>query len=174
MVRFEVNLEDSQPGSIGRKVNLSNTAREWFDEQLSYEAWANRAWLEALPRFQDSARAEGVFHHILDAQEVWLQRTWSLEDSGTWPDDLSDKIEFGTSQWREFIRICDPEAFVSYNNRAGDSCFNTVEQIVRHLLNHGTYHRGQLRGLAMAEGLQDFPETDFILYWRKQQSVAPK
>lgn len=147
-----------------------NQIRTQLDELWDYELWSNRKWLPHLARFQDEARAESVFRHILRAQETWLRRAWSEEDSGEWPTELEAAIEFGASQWRTFIRMCDPEAFVSYTNQAGDPFFQTVEQITRHVLNHGTYHRGHLRGLAMAEGWDDFDDTDLIRYYREKAS----
>lgn len=39
----------------------------------------------------------------------------------------------------------------------------TVEETIRHVLNHGTYHRGQVAALLRASG-RDFPDTD-LLFW---------
>ncbi len=43
---------------------------------------------------------------------------------------------------------------------------NFVSEITEHVINHGTYHRGHLRGLAEAEGIS-FPDTDLIVYLRE-------
>jgi uncharacterized damage-inducible protein DinB len=47
-----------------------------------------------------------------------------------------------------------------------------VSDIAAHVVNHGTYHRGQLRERAEADGLDDFPETDLILFFRQIERTA--
>ena len=39
--------------------------------------------------------------------------------------------------------------------------------MAHHVLNHGTYHRGHLRGLAYAEGWDDFHDTDYSAWLRE-------
>lgn len=69
--------------------------------------------------------------------------------------------------WRLFLDDADLDQEVAYVNMAGQHYVNTVEQIALHVINHGTYHRGHLRGLAESEGLDDFNDTDLILYFRE-------
>ncbi|MFX6823282.1 DinB family protein [Acinetobacter baumannii] len=58
---------------------------------------------------------------------------------------------------------CGELTFKRFN---GEEVTSTVESIVLHVANHGTYHRGELRGLCRAAGWEDFPETDFFLWDR--------
>lgn len=46
----------------------------------------------------------------------------------------------------------------------------TVEETIRHVLNHGTYHRGQVAALLRTAG-QDFPDTD-LLFWVVEQATG--
>lgn len=140
--------------------------REHLAEGFRYDLWANRLWLDALDNYGNPATAEAIMRHILAAQHRWLVRCLSEEEVSPLPDDLRAGLEDVHTQWLELLRICDPGAFVSYETMAGDPHYNTVEQIARHVVNHGTYHRGHLRGLAAAEGLEAFPETDLIGYYR--------
>lgn len=140
--------------------------RELLIDGFRYDRWANLAWLEALPTFADRDRAESIFRHILSAQRIWLVRTLSEEEAPPPTDDLGEAIDRLHQGWIGLLETCDPGAFVSYTTMAGEPYFNTVEQIARHVVNHGTYHRGQLRGLKQAEGSEDFPETDLIRYFR--------
>lgn len=45
-----------------------------------------------------------------------------------------------------------------------------LSEVAHHVFNHGTYHRGHLRGLADAAGFEDFPETDLIRFYREKAS----
>lgn len=141
--------------------------KELLIEGFRYDAWANRAWLPVLLSFRDPERAEAIFRHILLAQRIWLVRTLSEEEAPPMPESLGDAIEALHRAWLHLLDTCDPGAFVSYTTMAGEPYFNTVEQIARHVVNHGTYHRGELRGLAKAEGFDGFPETDLIRYLRE-------
>jgi uncharacterized damage-inducible protein DinB len=64
----------------------------------------------------------------------------------------------------------DLQRVVSYISLQGVAYNNSVSEIVRQVINHGTYHRGQLRGIAGERGIE-FPETDFIAYLRESQGL---
>ncbi|MBX7133181.1 MAG: hypothetical protein K1X67_10940 [Fimbriimonadaceae bacterium] len=144
--------------------------RDQLADGFRYDLWANLKWVDILPRFQDRERAETVLRHVLNAQHVWLTRSLSAEEVPNLPADLTEGLQSMNAAWIEFLRISDPEAFVSYTTFKGEPYFNTVEQIARHVVNHGTYHRGQLRGLAQAEGWDDFEDTDLIRWHRETSS----
>ncbi len=144
-------------------MDLRASLQEGFD----YDLWANRKWLEALPNLPFEAQARRTLDHIVGAQHIWLTRCLSEEEAGQRLSDLAQDLEAKHAGWTELLRTCDPGAFVSYTTLSGDSWFNTVEQIARHVVNHGTYHRGQLRGLAEAAEFMDFPETDLIRFFRE-------
>jgi uncharacterized damage-inducible protein DinB len=142
--------------------------REQLVDGFRYDLWANLRWLPTLEKFADPEQAGDIMRHILRAQHIWLTRTISEEEVGPLPEDLDAGLNQVHEAWVELLRISDPGAFVSYTTLKGESCFSTVEQIARHVVNHGTYHRGQLRGLCQAEGLEGFEETDLMGWYRLQ------
>lgn len=138
---------------------------------IDYDLWANRQWLAVLPKFQDQEAAQKVMTHILFAQWAWLRRAvaGTKADVKIPPEPLEASeptvLAFHKA-WKSLLtQVPDRSAVIKYNTFKGDSFENSIEEIYRHLLNHGTYHRGQLRALAEAESL-DFPETDYIFYAR--------
>lgn len=140
---------------------------EMMEVGFRYDRWASERWIDYLPKLPESLGAAAVFQHILTAQRVWLTRCLSEEEVRGLTGDLVSDVRQLNEDWIDLLRSCDPEAYVSYVNTRGESFFNTVEQIVRHVLFHGVYHRGHLRGLAGTAGC-DFPETDFIVFARSQ------
>jgi uncharacterized damage-inducible protein DinB len=50
---------------------------------------------------------------------------------------------------------------------AGEPFLQPNHEVVRHVINHGTYHRGQLRMLAELDGIA-WPETDMIFFFRER------
>ena len=51
-----------------------------------------------------------------------------------------------------------------------DTLLVSPAEVLRHVVNHGTYHRGQVAALLKVHGV-DFPETDYIS-WKSGRNVA--
>lgn len=143
------------------------TQHQWLLRAFDYDAWANDKWAHQLTRFKNSSRAIAIFQHILDAQRIWLERCGVGFEFDKTDEDLGHVSRRMAQVWRLFLDDADLDQEVAYVNMAGQHYVNTVEQIALHVINHGTYHRGHLRGLAESEGLDDFNDTDLILYFRE-------
>jgi len=88
---------------------------------------------------------------------LWKQ--YSLEEL----TKMSDEI---TQRWVKFVE--GEESFdrvLVYHNYVGDPYKNNVEQIMIHLVNHSSYHRGQVALLLREKGFEPI-NTDFITYDR--------
>lgn len=142
-------------------MDLQTHLKQGFE----YDLWANLQWIEVLPRFTSSGRAHAVLDHILGAQRIWLERVGGVVPS---PDlERGDRARSSAAEWTRIVSLPDPGRVIAYHNLSGVPFSNTFEHIALHVINHGTYHRGHLRGLADAEGLTDFPETDLIRFYRE-------
>jgi uncharacterized damage-inducible protein DinB len=64
--------------------------------------------------------------------------------------------------------ITEPELskVIHYATFAGMSTKSTLLDILHHLMNHGTYHRGQLTTFLRQLGFTKIPSTDFITFTR--------
>jgi uncharacterized damage-inducible protein DinB len=142
--------------------------RETLNEGFEYDLWANRQWFRALGGFKDMLRAQQVLEHVLTAQRVWLERCGVEVIEPGENIALEDLFEHYCRAWQMNVNDRPLEERIAYQTMSGESFVNTIEQIARHVINHGTYHRGQLRGIAEASGHPGFPETDFILYLREK------
>ncbi|MCW5941529.1 MAG: hypothetical protein KIS66_04815 [Fimbriimonadaceae bacterium] len=126
-----------------------------------YDLWANRAWLAVLPRLADPEDGRQVLRHILNAQIVWRARiVGTTPEIATEVDDGS--LESSALAWIGLLEERDLGEVVSYRTTLGVAYDQPLHEIAYHVVNHGTYHRGHLRGLADAQGMSDFPETDFV------------
>ncbi len=54
----------------------------------------------------------------------------------------------------------------------GTAYFNSVEEIIMHVMNHGTYHRGQLITMLRMVGFTAVESTDFIRYLRMKEKAS--
>lgn len=79
-------------------------------------------------------------------------------------------LECSIRNWKRMILGADLQRMISYTTFQGVACDNKVSEIVMHVINHGTYHRGQIRGIAGERGVE-FPETDYIRFLRESAGL---
>lgn len=134
---------------------------------FDYDLWATRRWLLALPKIADLARTHEVLEHMLYAHRIWLERLGHEAPPAGGAIPMQAVFEEMSRAWKRIVEEAPLDAEVEYSARDGQRFSNTIREIAQHVVNHGTYHRGQLRGLAEAEGFMGFPETDLIAYLRE-------
>jgi len=154
----------------------------------SYTIWANQRIIDpmlVLPEdvhFKESPGSfPGLYNtlmHMWDAESMWWQRM-KLQEQIVRPSDgfageIQDIIKALTTQsrqWQEWImhaqeHMLDHEFF--YSNTKKERFKQPIYQMLLHLFNHGTYHRGQLVTILRQLGVTDIPQTDFIVWSRKK------
>jgi uncharacterized damage-inducible protein DinB len=137
---------------------------------FEYNEWANAACRVVLQIPGAPKKSLELFGHILNAHGIWLDRIQGrIPDHGPWqpvPVDLfkpTDQTQH--QQTFDILRERDPSTLISYQNTKGRSFENTIQDILIHVVNHGTYHRGQIAALLASAGVNP-PVTDFIAYKR--------
>ena len=148
-----------------------------------YNRWANRRILGAAAtvtpgqflenRGSSFGSLRDTLVHILGAELVWLRR-WEGES----PTSYAAPAEFPTLgaltlRWDElergqsgfFDRLTDGalDHVVAYTNVAGERWRYPLRQMLQHVANHSTYHRGQAVTLLRQLG-RTLPATDLLLY----------
>lgn len=139
--------------------------KEFFEGCLDYEAWADEQWMNTLVRFEDRERATNIMRHIAGCYWGWLPVVVEWQDKADEEIDLEVDLSAGLRRWRQVLRERDLSELVSFTVGKGFKREIKIGELLHHVLNHGTYHRGQLRGLAEAEGMVDFPETDVSTFY---------
>ena len=108
--------------------------------------------------------------HTLNAHHVWNHRLfgtaasysiWQILEIGDLPLINNENFE----QTKELLQKKNLEEPVNYTNSKGESFTNTAGDILFHLINHSTYHRGQLVSQLKVEGVEPIG-TDYIFYKR--------
>lgn len=112
--------------------------------------------------------------HIMGAEWIWLER-WK----GNSPKALLPPAEFPAvssirNRWTEiereqkgFIAGVTEESLkkvIAYTNLKGDPYQYPLWQILQHLVNHSTYHRGQVTTMFRQLGAKPLA-TDFLVYY---------
>ena len=157
-------------------------ARQLF----AYGTWATgmmfRA-VEALPPHQREAPAPssfpsviGTLAHIVSAEWIWLRR-WLGESPAAIPSwaatpGLSQlrtqlaAVEAERGSFLGALTEADFERPVSYRTLAGQAFTDPLGHLMRHVVNHSTYHRGQVATQLRQLGHTP-PNTDLIRYLRE-------
>lgn len=114
--------------------------------------------------------------HIMFAEWLWLERWHGRSPSGPPPGEFPDlasirahwqKIEADLRSFVERLSAADLERVVEYKNTKGHAFSNPMWQMLQHLVNHGTYHRGQITTLLRQLGATPVA-TDMIAFYREQ------
>jgi uncharacterized damage-inducible protein DinB len=147
--------------------------KKYFLKLYQYNEWANRRVLRAISS-QDVQHEKilSLFSHQMSANYLWLHRIKGLPPPSyelwkTYPvNELARMVDEVSAMWLQFIEETESfDRILKYNNYTGDYFENNVEHIMMHLVNHGTYHRGQIALLLRMNGLEPI-NTDFITWDR--------
>lgn len=114
--------------------------------------------------------------HMWDAQVIWMKRLRG-ESSNTWPShnftgslyEATTLIMQNSADFISFAQSIEEgknTADVEFKSLDGTSYHNTVEEIIMHVMNHSTYHRGQLITMLRSAGFNAVGSTDMIRYFR--------
>ncbi len=137
--------------------------REYFSTLYDYNYWANERILRTTEKASDAdfiaptkhsyGSLRGTLAHILAAEWIWLSR-WQ----GVSPTALLGENDFPTlaslrGRWREeeqkmraFVGALRDEDFtrvIQYKSVRGDPFARPFWQMLTHVVNHGTQHRGE-------------------------------
>ena len=134
---------------------------------FEYDRWANLRWIAHLGKFRDLEKPFAVLEHILMAQRIWLERCGVELNMEKVNLPMEELFVQASRAWIDVISDAELDELITYQNFKGEEYIQPLGDIAMHVINHGSYHRGHLRGLAQAEGDSEFPETDLILYLRE-------
>jgi uncharacterized damage-inducible protein DinB len=158
-----------------------------LQKHLDYNTWANAKIVEILSAIDEKyldvelkssfPTLRKTVMHIWDAQQIWLTRLQG-ETTSNWPSasfqgtskDMFDGLLEDSRNFSAFVASKDKqfiESSLTYKNMKGKEFSNNVEDILFHVVNHGTFHRGQIITMLRELGFDKFPSQDLIAYSRE-------
>ena len=116
--------------------------------------------------------------HIYLAEWIWYRR-WRGEVSPTRPDTTAlVGVSALRAAWtpleaeiRTFVQDLGAEGLhrtIEYRSLSGQAATSPYWQMIVHVVNHGTYHRGQLATLLRQLGAAPAQSTDMIVFFRER------
>lgn len=145
---------------------------------LRYSTWASQRLLDAAVGLEPALlhREMNVSHnslfdtltHILAADRVWMERVTGEPIPAGEPLEIAwPHVMAQWQAWSDSISDADLERIVSYHDVKGNPHQTPVWQIVLHVVNHATLHRGQAMAMFRQLGVAP-PPTDLIFYYREK------
>ena len=159
-----------------------------LSELLAFNDWATRLLFEAVAGLSTSqwthevggsfGTIQSTMAHMVGAEWIWLER-WQGRSPSSWPDwldlpdvsDLGERWEAVASERANWLASCSEarlEADLSYRRLKGEPASNRLELLVRHVVNHSTYHRGQV--IAFLRNLGNEPPSTDLVFWDRLRS----
>jgi uncharacterized damage-inducible protein DinB len=158
-----------------------------FRQLADYNHWANCRLYEAALAMSDEqyrrptgvffASLHGTLNHLLLTDRVWLKR---LTGEGDHPNRLDailfeDRRELARARMAEDARLKrviagygedDLAKTLSYQTMAGKPQQQPLQEILLHVFNHQTHHRGQAHACCSIVTGTEPPSLDLILFHR--------
>lgn len=165
------------------------TPADEIRDLYAYNRWANRRILNAAVTLgdEDLDRDMGssfpsilaTLAHIVAADWVWVRR-WSGESPPGRPADWElSSLDRVRTKWAEVeaerdiilaaLEDDDLARDVRYSDTAGTPFTSRMVDMLRHVVNHSTYHRGQVVTMLRQLGATP-PATDLIAFHREKAS----
>jgi uncharacterized damage-inducible protein DinB len=160
--------------------------KQYLTNLANYNIWANNLvfeWLSSINEEQWSQQIESSFSsiketciHVLSAEHIWHQRLTKVEAPVWIADDVKGSKDEVIQAWRQasdslltYVSAVDESqlsTLLFYKRINGESYTQPLHEILIHVFNHSTYHRGQLVTMLRQVGYKDVTATDYLLYSR--------
>lgn len=162
--------------------------KELLRQYAAYNTWANQKLLElvlTLPPDLQQKEIPSSFSslhitilHMWDAASIWWQRMKLQEGvtapsasfNGSTPEAVQGLLQ-QNKQWEEWLSTANDmtlDHVFSYYNTKREHFKQPTYQVLLHVMNHETYHRGQIVNMLRQLGFEKIPQTDFIVWSRKK------
>ena len=161
--------------------------KQYFKELAEYNLWANTivcGWLEQISDEQWNMKIISSFNsiqetvlHIISAENAWLQRfrkepfDW-LQSSYKGTKDEHIQLWKRTSEgFKNFVDAFDEKDLntnLDFKRLNGNAYSMPYYQLFAHVVNHATYHRGQLVTMLRQAGFENVTATDLLNIYRKK------
>ncbi len=147
-----------------------------FINKLRYEFWANDRIIDSLKKLPlEDNKCNWLLSHILAGRVVWLERILNIKTSeAIWTEqslstcvNLNQRINDNYLQYFNSLSEVDLKMTIAYQNIKGDYFHNELQEILFHVFNHSTYHRGQIVS-RLKELSTELPVTDYIVFAREK------
>ena len=146
---------------------------DFFKDAFEYNYHFNQELIQLFENNSTAIPEKSIklLNHLINAQQIWNERMLDEKISvGVWEiralESLKNHNENNYNKSLQILNNTQLSQKISYKNSKGIEFSNTVQDILFHIINHATYHRGQIASDLKANGIEPI-NTDYIFYKRK-------
>ena len=165
---------------------------EYIQTLIEYNYWARDRALASAELLSPEQLSRGLgssFGSVLDtlvhiefAEWIWYQR-WQDSSPSAGPDKsglitiaaLRESWQPLERHIRTFVASLDAAGLarvIDYKTMTGQPGASPFWQMIVHVVNHGSYHRGQVATMLRQLGAKPAQSTDMIVFFREQGAAA--
>jgi uncharacterized damage-inducible protein DinB len=162
--------------------------KQLLQQCAAYTIWANQKIFDCIANLSDDQINRDItssfssIHktvlHMWDAESAWYQRLKlaekmqmpSADFKGTF-SEMVTQLNHQSAVWKEWVDNATEvqlQHVFAYQNSKKEQFKQPVYEMLLHIFNHGTYHRGQLVMMLRQLGVDKIPQTDFSVFCRKK------
>ena len=147
---------------------------DYFKRLFEYNHWANGLLIENLGKLPaPPPKSLDRMSHIVLVEFIWRARVegkvFTEDSSTTRPLDEVTRLNDGSfNLWLAFLERLAPEKYtevIAYKTMAGKAMETRLSEILAHVINHGTHHRGQVVASIRDAGFEP-PSLDLVYFTR--------
>jgi uncharacterized damage-inducible protein DinB len=162
--------------------------KELTNKFASYNLWANKQIIHTIllldtekqmsPLNSSFPSLYDTLYHILDAESIWWQRLKLIEHLSIPSNtknlpilELTNTLLEQSNKWEQWVSKATESMLQHefiYQTSKKQTFKQPVWQMLLHLFNHGTYHRGQIVTMLHQLDLKEIPPTDMIVFLRSR------
>ena len=145
--------------------------KDFFKQALEYTFVFNDRIIDTLSESDIIPdKSNKLINHTLNAHEIWNARIKNLKPSvGVWDvREIAVLKAINHQNYTDSLGILedfDLEITVKYKTSKEDAFQNTIQDIFFHIINHSTYHRGQIATNCKENEIEPLM-SDYIFYKR--------
>jgi uncharacterized damage-inducible protein DinB len=160
-------------------------------ELFAFNTWANHRVLTAVetltseqfkkPLGSSFSSVRDTLAHICGVEWVWLERLEgrspaSTPDAKEYPHVAALRARWADTEkrWLEYVSRLDQSALdeeLDYQTLSFGASRDPRWQMMQHVVNHGTYHRGQVIAMLRQLGAEGV-STDLISFYRQRKAAG--
>lgn len=161
--------------------------KQLLQQYAAYNIWATRLLVDTINKLSDAEKTTEIassfpslyttLQHMWLAEEVWWQRLKLVENivlqsekfAGSF-DELAANHAKQSKQFLDWISAATENQLLHVFGyvRKKEQVKMPIYQMLQHVFNHATYHRGQLVTMLRQLGVDKIPSTDFSTFCMKK------
>jgi uncharacterized damage-inducible protein DinB len=158
--------------------------KELLKQYAAYNIWASQRLFDIVLATSEEQQHQELpssfsslyktIFHMWDAESIWWQRM-KLQEKITVPSknfsgnmkDVMAGLTEQSKQWEGWVNTASDlaiEHVFQYQRLDGSQYKQPIWQMLLHVFNHATYHRGQVVNMLRQLGIEKIPSTDFATW----------